>query len=144
MIVAKKSLFDLIQSNESEKQTHSIYLNEKEYIATIVSDIEKLLNTRCIFPKSKRKSHLPLNYGLPYMFGMQEPNDLMNPTQQELWKRTVERTLRYFEPRLLRPKVIIKNINQHRQSININITGDILIKNYPHKTQFPLSINNPY
>lgn len=144
MIIAKKSLFDLIRNNESEEYPHSIYLNEKEYIATIVSDIEKLLNTRCIFPKTKRKNRLPLNYGLPYMFGMQEPDDLMNPSQQELWRRNVERTLRYFEPRLLRPKVIIRNVNHQQQSINIDITGDVLIKNYPHKSQFSLSINNPY
>lgn len=143
LFVAKKSLFDLIKSNENDAD-QSIYLTEKNYIDSIIQSIQDLLNTRCIFPLSKRKSYLPLNYGLPYFFGMQEPDDLMNPTNQERWKITLERTLRYFEPRLLRPKVTIQHINLQHQSIEIEIKGNIILNDCPKRTSFAVTINNPY
>lgn len=142
MFVAKKSLFDLIAENTDDNA--SIYLNEKEYIASIIQDISKLLNTRCILPQSKRRAHLPINYGLPYMFGMQEPDDMMNPNKHDEWKFNLERTLRYFEPRLIHPKVKIINIDPRRQTIDIEIKGNVLINTHLKRIHFPFAICNPY
>lgn len=142
MFVAKKSLFDLLSHDPSVD--HSIYLDENSYIASIVQDIGNLLNTRCVLPKSKRKTHLPLNYGLPYMFGMQEPNDMMNPQQQEQWKTDLEQTLRYFEPRLHRPKVTLQKVNTLNQSIDVSITGEVIIQGIPKRTTFPFVVYNIY
>jgi len=142
MFVAKKSLFDLI--TEDPENTNSIYLNEKEYISSIIQDIGKLLNTRCILPQSKQRTHLPLNYGLPYMFGMQEPNDMLNPNTHDEWRLTLERTLRYFEPRILRPKVKIIHINPRQQTIDIEIKGSVFINHHLKQIHFPFAIHNPY
>lgn len=142
MFVAKKNLFDLIVEDPDNRD--SIYLNEKEYISSIIQDTAKLLNTRCILPQSKRRTHLPLNYGLPYMFGMQEPDDMLNPNTHDEWRFSLERTLRYFEPRILRPKVKIININPRQQAIDIEIKGSVLISNHLKRIHFPFVIHNPY
>jgi type VI secretion system lysozyme-like protein len=143
MYVAKKNLFDLIRNDMSEEKS-SVYLNEQAYIDNIIHDIGELLNTRCILPKSKRRTHLPLNYGLPYAFGMQEPDDMMHPAKQEEWKIALERTLRYFEPRLVRPKITILNIDIHRQMMNIEIKGSLLLNDQLKRVHFSFPVHNPY
>ncbi|MDP3935732.1 MAG: type VI secretion system baseplate subunit TssE [Alphaproteobacteria bacterium] len=143
MYVAKKNLFDLIRDDLAEEKS-SIYLDEKAYIENIVHDIGQLLNTRCILPKSKRRTHLPLNYGLPYAFGMQEPDDIMHPEKQKEWKAALERTLRYFEPRLVRPKITILNIDIQRQMMNIEIKGSLCLNDELKRVHFSFPIHNPY
>lgn len=143
MYVAKKNLFDLIRNDLSEEKS-SIYLNEAAYIEDIIRDIGALLNTRCILPKSKRRTHLPLNYGLPYAFGMEEPDDMMHPEKQEEWKNALERTLRYFEPRLVRPKITILNVDTNRQMINIEIKGNLLLNDEIKRVHFSFPVHNPY
>jgi type VI secretion system lysozyme-like protein len=143
MYVAKKNLFDLIRDDLTDAKS-SIYLDEKAYIETIVRDIGDLLNTRCILPTSKRPAHLPLNYGLPYAFGMHEPDDLMHPEQQKEWKAALERALRYFEPRLVRPKITILNIDIQRQMMNIDIKGGLWMNDELKRVHFSFPIQNPY
>ncbi len=143
MYVAKKNLFDLIRNDLTEEKS-SIYLNEKAYIANIIHDIGELLNTRCILPKSKRRTHLPLNYGLPYAFGMREPDDMMHPEKQKEWKTALERTLRYFEPRLVRPKITILNVDIQRQMMNIEIKGSLWLNEELKRVHFSFPIHNPY
>lgn len=143
MYVAKKNLFDLIRNDLSEEKS-SVYLNEKAYIDNIIHDIGELLNTRCILPKSKRLTHLPLNYGLPYFFGMQETDDMMHPGKQEEWKVVLERTLRYFEPRLVRPKITILNIDILRQMMNFEIKGSLFINDQLKRVHFSFPVHNPY
>lgn len=143
MYVAKKNLFDLIRNDLSEERS-SVYLNEADYIENIIRDIGKLLNTRCILPKSKRRTHLPLNYGLPYAFGMEEPDDMMHPEKQEVWKNALERTLRYFEPRLVRPKITILNVDIPRQMMNIEIKGSLFLNDEVKRVHFSFPVHNPY
>jgi predicted component of type VI protein secretion system len=143
MYVAKKNLFDLIRKDLTEAKS-SIYLDEKAYIETIIHDIGDFLNTRCILPTSKRPAHLPLNYGLPYVFGMHEPDDMMRPEQQKEWKAALERALRYFEPRLVRPKITILNIDIQRQMMNIDIKGGLWINDELKRVHFSFPIHNPY
>jgi|GEM_PF-1837601 type VI secretion system lysozyme-like protein len=143
MYVAKKNLFDLIRDDLPETKS-SIYLDEKAYIKNIVHEIEQLLNTRCILPKSKRATHLPLNYGLPYAFGMQEPDDMLHPEKQKEWKSVLERTLRYFEPRLVRPKITILNVDIQRQMMNIEIKGSLWLNEELKRVHFSFPIHNPY
>ena len=143
MYVAKKNLFDLIRNDLPEDKS-SIYLNEQTYIENIIHDIGALLNTRCILPKSKRRTHLPLNYGLPYAFGMQETDDMMHPEKQQEWKKALERTLRYFEPRLARPKISIVNVDMPRQMMNIEIKGSIMINENIKRVHFSFPVHNPY
>jgi type VI secretion system lysozyme-like protein len=143
MYVAKKSLFDLIRNDLFEDKS-SIFLNEKEYIEEIVRDIGELLNTRCILPKSRIKTHLPLNYGLPYAFGMYEPDDMMHSEKQSAWAQALERSLRYFEPRLLRTKVKVKNVNVSQQQIDVEIKGSVNINGELKRVHFSFPIHNPY
>lgn len=143
MYLAKKSLFDLIRNDLAEGKS-SIYLREKEYIEEIVSDIGALLNTRCILPRSRLRTQLPLNYGLPYAFGMYEPDDMMHADKQAAWAKTLEQTLRYFEPRLLRPKVRITNVNVTRQHIDVEIKGNVTVNGELKRVNFSFPIHNPY
>lgn len=143
MYVAKKSLFDLIRDDLTEQKS-SIYLDEKAYTETIIHDISELLNTRCILPKSKRYTHLPLNYGLPYAFGMHEPDDMMHPEKQKNWKAALERTLRYFEPRLVHPKITILNVDMQRQILNVEIKGSLWLNDEFKRVHFSFPIYNPY
>lgn len=143
MYVAKKSLFDLIRNDLTEDKS-SIFLNEKEYLEGIVHDIGDLLNTRCILPKSRLRTHLPLNYGLPYAFGMYEPDDMMHAEKQEAWRQALERTIRYFEPRLLRPKVKITKVDITHQKIDVKIKGNVTLNGELKRIHFSFPIHNPY
>lgn len=143
MYVAKKSLFDLIRNDLAEDES-SVFLHEKEYLEEIVREIDELLNTRCILPKSRLRTHLPLNYGLPYAFGMYEPDDMMHPEKQDAWARALERTIRYFEPRLLRPKVKIKNVTMAHQQIDVEIKGNVTVNGELKRVHFSFPIHNPY
>lgn len=143
MYVAKKSLFDLIRNDVTEEKS-SVYLNEKAYIENIIQAVKELLNTRCILPKSKRRTHLPINYGLPYAFGMHEPDDMMHPEKQKEWKVALERTLRYFEPRLVRPKITILNVDIHRQMMTIEIKGSLWLNEELKRVHFSFPVHNPY
>jgi predicted component of type VI protein secretion system len=78
------------------------------------------------------------------MFGMQEADDMLNPNKHEEWKKALERTLRYFEPRVVRPKVTILNVNPSQQSIDIEIKGNILINAHLKRIHFPFVVRNPY
>lgn len=143
MYVAKKSLFDLIRNDVTEEKS-SVYLNEKAHIENIIQAVKELLNTRCILPKSKRRTHLPINYGLPYAFGMHEPDDMMYPEKQKEWKVALERTLRYFEPRLVRPKITILNVDIHRQMMTIEIKGSLWLNEELKRVHFSFPVHNPY
>ncbi len=139
MFVAKKSLFDLID-NDPEVVEQSVFLNEKQYIAEIMQAINQLLNTRCIFPKAKQQTRLPLNYGLPYLYGMQEPDDLMHPEKQTEWLKVLVRTVRYFESRLKRPKARITGVNIKTQTINVEFSGEIMLREHPRRVVFPVGV----
>jgi type VI secretion system lysozyme-like protein len=141
MIVAKRSLFYRFDEALSQDD---IYLNEKEYIDFIMYEVRTIMNTRCILPKSHQKSHLPLNYGLPFLFGLQEPQDLTNSHQQKEWAKKLQQTIEYFEPRLIHPKVLIMTFNKDRQSLDVEISGYILINKLRKRVQFPLEIQTPY
>lgn len=141
--VAKKNLFELLTTSSSSEED-KIYISKDEYIASIIHDISELLNTRSVFPKKYWRTHLPLNYGLPYFWGMHEPDDLMNPDKQEDWKHTLIQTLRYFEPRIKRLHVKIIDANVQTQTLNIEISGEVIIHKLPHKVSFPLSVSNIY
>lgn len=142
-LVAKKNLFQLLTNNTDAKEDN-IYVSKDEYIHSIINDIAQLLNTRCVFPKKYWRTHLPLNYGLPYFWGMHEPDDLMNPDKQESWKNTLTQTLRYFEPRIKRLNVKVIDANTQTQTLNIEISGEVIIQQLPHKVSFPLSVKNLY
>lgn len=142
-LVAKKTLFQLLTDDTSSEINH-VYVSKEDYLKSIIIDISQLLNTRCIFPKKFWKTHLPLNYGLPYLWGMHEPDDLMHPDKQDTWKAALVKTLRYFEPRLKRPKINIVNVNVKTQTLEVEISGEVIIQKLPHKISFPLNVSNIY
>lgn len=143
MYVAKKSLFDLIRDDDYFSSNHA-YLDEQGYLDDIVRSISQLLNTRCILPKSRQQTFLPLNYGLPYLFGLQETDDMMNPNTYTDWQKTLERTIQHFEPRLIRPKVKIQKVDIQQQRLDILISATVHIQCMPKKFAFPITIQPKY
>lgn len=70
-----------------------------ELVASVARDLEKLLNTRrrCTNwpPDLTELEQSVVGYGLPDLMG----GDLASPSGREAFRRTIERTIRVFEPR---------------------------------------------
>ena len=141
--IAKKSLFDLIRNDDYFFTNHA-YLDEQGYLDDIVRSISQLLNTRCILPTSHQQTFLPLNYGLPYLFGLQETDDMMNPNTHADWQKTLERTIQHFEPRLIRPKVKIQKVEIQQQRLHILISATVNIQTLQKKIAFPITLHPSY
>ncbi len=140
MIVAKRSLF-----YRFEEDLEDIYLDESGYIQEIMREISLLLNTRCVVPvATQNSSALPLNYGLPYLFGFREIQDYTNETEQHTWAKLLEQTIEFFEPRLKDPKVLISSFDRKKQTLDLTVQGTITLKGIYKKVNFPIYIRTEY
>jgi type VI secretion system lysozyme-like protein len=140
MIVAKRSLF-----YRFDETLEDVYINEGDYIHEIMHDVSLLLNTRCVVPVSVQNSSiLPLNYGLPYLFGFREVQDYANTDEQKQWSVMLEETITFFEPRLKNPHVIIAAFNTKSQSLDLDVQGTIALKGIHKKVSFPIYIRTEY
>lgn len=145
--VAKRPLFDrLIDDNPDivEDNGSPSLITKEELKESVGKELSSLLNTRCVLPKKLQKEVLPLSYGLPYLFGLQEEEDMTNPILQRKWALQLEKVISYFEPRLVNPKVKVQSFGHSKQNLEITIEGYLLVNKEREKVTFPLHIEINY
>lgn len=145
--VARRPLFDrLLDENADilEDNGSPSLITKEELKESIGKELSSLLNTRCVLPQKLQKEVLPLSYGLPYLFGLQEEEDMTNPILQRKWAQKLEQIIAYFEPRLSNPKVKIQSFGHRKQNLEITIEGYLLTHKVREKVTFPLHIEINY
>lgn len=142
-------LFDrLIDDNPTEKtDTNTNYkftLSPQELIDSIQVEVSRILNTR-LTAKNKDYEELtqdPLNFGLPSLFGLQDFQsfDGTNPVQWRRISSLCQQAINKFEPRLNDVKVKVHKFNKLKQSLEIHITGSVLLQNLREIVHFPITL----
>jgi type VI secretion system protein ImpF len=119
----------------------------RELRESIRRDLEDLMNTRWragTWPEECGELEVSLvNYGIPDFTG----SNLGSPESQEEFRRTIQRVLQDFEPRLKRVKVaLVKNSEALDRTLRFRIEGWLQTDPFPEQVVFdstiePLSAN---
>lgn len=145
--VARRPLFDRLVDDTPdiiEDNGSPSLITKQELKESVFKELSSLLNTRCVLSKKLQKEVLPLSYGLPYLFGLQEEEDMTNPILQRKWALQLEKIITYFEPRLVNPKVKVQSFGPRKQNLEITIEGYLLAYKEREKVSFPLNIEINY
>ena len=112
-------------------QSASGVIDTKAFEEIIRADVADLLNSRRYASEIPREfQHVALSmmsYGLPDLMSF----SIHSSTQQEELRRTIERTIELFEPRLTNVKVSLVEINMDQLSARYRISARIAIHPRP-------------
>ena len=142
-------LFDRLVDENPTETTDTNYkftLSPQDLMDSIQLEVSRILNTR-LTAKNKDYEELtqdPLNFGLPSLFGLQDFQSIdgTNPGQ---WRRIASRcqqAISKFEPRLNDVKVKVHKFNKINQSLEIHVTGSVLLQNLREIVQFPILLES--
>jgi len=99
-------------------------------------DLESLMNTRRILeeaPEScKELQHSVYGYGLPDLSSM----SLFSTVDQSLMLKAIEAAIEIYEPRLARPKVILRPVTEATRTVHFVIEGLLRIDPEPEAVVF--------
>lgn len=143
----KKPLFDrFIDDNPEQLSEHpkKMLLNKDQYVESIISEIDRLLNTRLSATAKIYSQYKDAEYGmgLPWMYGIPDFTSI-DAADKTSWPRLAKMfasTISYFEPRITMVKVTIDQFDGSSQSLHITIRGQISIQQHQQPVFFGLQI----
>jgi type VI secretion system lysozyme-like protein len=143
----KRPLFDLLVDDAPHTDTEDYaknFMNSDEVVASVVSEISKILNTRRTLPAKDYESmkNDPLNFGIPSLFGLADFQsfDGASPAQWGEIARLCEQAITRFEPRIQSVFAKVNQFNPHTQALEIIITGKVLIGKLLQQVTFPVDL----
>lgn len=145
---SKALLFDrLFDANLETTSEHpkKIILNRAQVIDSIVTEIDRLLNTRLSATAKIYSRYRDQDYGLglPWMYGIPDFTS-MDPADKTEWWRTAnlfEKAITYFEPRIKDVKVAIDHFDGKHQRLYVSIRGNVVMKEFQQPVAFGIEIH---
>ena len=144
---SKLPLFDrLIDTSLETKNEHpkKIILNRAQAIDSIITEIDRLLNTRLSATAKIYSRYRDQDYGLglPWMYGIPDFTSI-DPADKTQWWRTAnlfENAITYFEPRIKNVKVAIDHFDGKNQRLYVSIRGQIAMKEFQQPVAFGVEV----
>jgi type VI secretion system protein ImpF len=113
-----------------------------EQLRKVARDLENLLNTRrrVLAPPSEYKelNASIIEYGIPDFTGL----NMTLPSERERTRRTIERAIRQFEPRLRDVVVtVLTNIDKSDRRLRLRISGVLRSEPVPERVEFDSEVD---
>jgi type VI secretion system protein ImpF len=113
-----------------------------QQVRNVARDLENLLNTRRRFlvPPSEYKelNASIVEYGIPDFTGL----NMTLPSEREQTRRTIERAIRQFEPRLRNVVVtVLTNIDKADRRLRLRIAGVLRSEPVPERVEFDSEVD---
>jgi type VI secretion system protein ImpF len=113
-----------------------------QQVQNVARDLENLLNTRRRFlvPPSEYKelNASIVEYGIPDFTGL----NMTLPSEREQTRRTIERAIRQFEPRLRNVVVtVLTNIDKADRRLRLRIAGVLRSEPVPERVEFDSEVD---
>ena len=113
-----------------------------QQVRNVARDLENLLNTRRRFLPSpseyKELNASIIEYGIPDFTGL----NMTLPSEREQTRRTIERAIRQFEPRLRNVAVtVVTNIDKSDRRLRLRIAGVLRSEPVPERVEFDSEVD---
>ncbi len=130
---------------KTEEYPPKRYYDKFSLIQSIEKEVANLLNTRATARRDQYEElgQTVLNYGLPEMHGLVDFSQLDGSNRGEWGRicRLIEQTIAAYEPRLINIQVSVVNFDRQKQSLTINLSADLALKEIQGEVTFPLSFS---
>ncbi len=118
------------------KRTYS----KDELFLSIIRELDRVLNTRCIVSKTnlKTRERSVLDFGVPDTTGM-------NPKAEEdhiTIARTIKEAITRYEPRLQQVQVTVDAVTPNERSVVVRVEGMVQLDHIREPVSFPIAIRN--
>jgi type VI secretion system lysozyme-like protein len=142
-------LFDRLCDYEptiSHEPVPLVSYTKKQLLESIQREVENLLNTRSSLSLANYASldHAHMPYGVPDLFGLPD-SSFADPTSTRgalQLEALLTNSIRIFESRLQNVRVDVGVMDVKTQSVNANITADLVIGDVRETISFPVSVLN--
>lgn len=117
------------------------FLSEQDLVASIFRELNLILDTRL-----SSTENLPNDYSgdeilLPEHFGIRDfESQSAQSNGYKVIKQAIRTAILRFEPRILDPVVAITNLQDDCSTLDVVISGDIMINKRRKPVNFPLSL----
>jgi type VI secretion system lysozyme-like protein len=113
------------------------YLTPDEVKLSVFSELERLLNTRCMPNRGSATA-----YGIAPHFGIENfsPYEGASPSSWPIIADSLQSTIKNFEPRLEDPKVTVASYDPSNQSLSLTVGGTILLNNQKERVCFSMQV----
>lgn len=126
-------------------QTYQAFLNYDALLASVIKEIEYILNTR----RSARQAFYneieddAIYFGLPALFGFNDFQsfDALNTLDKRNIIKLCEKSITLFEPRIKNVKVTIGEYNIQKQALEVFVSGELRLKQGVKVVYFPVRID---
>lgn len=146
---SKKSIFDRFVDDDPDQLTEhpkKNLLSKSQVIDSIVSEVDRLLNTRLSATAKIYTQYKDIEYGmgLPWMYGVPDFTSI-DASDKTGWPKLAKlfaNAISYFEPRLKMVKVSIDNFAGSTQSLQITVRGQVSIQKNQQPVFFGVQIRD--
>lgn len=140
---ARAGLLDRLADTDPEALEESRPLrtySREQLIDSIISELNRIFNTRCIVPKKelKQRERSVLDYGVSDYTGM---NTRALDDHQTL-ARTLKEAITRFEPRLQQVKVSVDPNPPNERSLVVLVEALLQYGNVREPVSFPITVRN--
>ncbi|WP_437588569.1 type VI secretion system baseplate subunit TssE [Sorangium sp. So ce1000] len=143
--VAPAPLFDRLVDlsfRSAEDPRASRVLRRDELIASVRSEVERIVNTRCPQPLAALEALAPgersvIDYGLPRL-GWLDPR---SATDQKRLALLLERTIAAFEPRLTQVRVTVESPTPPERRLTAAVSARLVTGHIAEPVSFPIVVH---
>jgi type VI secretion system protein ImpF len=138
---ARATLFDRLVDLEPELSREPQPLrtfNKKELLASVRSEVGRLLNTRCPTPANLdgEQEQTVIDYGIPD-FSSFYPQ---NPDDQRRLALVVSKAISAFEPRLQQVRATVEEVENDIRALRIRIDAVLVYESVREPVSFPVVV----
>lgn len=141
-------LFDRLVDLEPEREeeaTPQRTLSKSELHESVMLELHRILNTRCIMKHDVYKQVSPLlkGYGNPELYGLFDTSrfDAANPLDRPKIENIMRKAILTFEPRLRNVVVTVQQFHKGKQSLSIIVSADVQINDMLEPLSFPIEVD---
>lgn len=132
-------LVDTDLNSGGEPRPQRTYTKDELFLS-IIREIDRILNTRCIVSKSnlKKRDRSVIDYGVADTTGM-------NPNSEDdhfTIARTIKEAIVRYEPRLQQVQVSVDPTPPNERSVIVRVEGMVQLDHIREPVSFPIAIRN--
>lgn len=137
-------LIDL-EPAQQEEATPKRTLTKVELKESILLELHRILNTRCIMKHDVYKQISPQlqEYGSPELYGLFDTTrfDAANPLDRPKIESIMRKAITLFEPRLKNVQVTVQRFDKSKQSLSVMVAADMIIGDVLEPLSFPIEVD---
>lgn len=132
-------LVDTDLNSDEEPRPQRTYTKDELFLS-IIREIDRLLNTRCIVSKSnlKKRERSVIDFGVADTTGM-------NPNAEDdhiTIARSIKEAITRYEPRLQQVQVLVDSTAPNERSVVVRVEGMVQLDHIREPVSFPIAIRN--